>query len=96
MWQKKNGINVEIRAQRFNPEGEPAWSEGGVVLASVANGQGNGQSVVSDGAGNFFFAWDTQSFEPRSDIYVQKIDGSGHLLWETGILASQKLQIRIL
>jgi hypothetical protein len=81
VWQKKNGVNVVIRAQRFSPEGKATWVEGGVALASIENGQGNSQQVTSDGAGNFFVAWDTASFGPNSDVYIQKLDESGNTLW---------------
>ena len=81
VWQKKSGVNAVIRAQRFSPEGQATWVEGGVALASIENGQGNSQQVISDGAGNFFVSWDTASFGLNSDVYIQKLDEGGNTMW---------------
>ncbi|MFC1937187.1 hypothetical protein ACFLWY_01355 [Chloroflexota bacterium] len=88
VWQEKSGSDMTIRAHRVSVEGKTLWVEGGVVVTSIADGRVYSQQVISDGMGNFFVAWDTGSFTTDSDVYVQKLDGSGNLLWdELGILA---------
>jgi hypothetical protein len=90
VWQGKSGTNMTIRAQRLSAEGIILWVDGGVMVTSIASGQGNHQQVISDGMGKFIIAWDTEagiSGAPDSDVYVQKLDGKGNPLWgEQGIL----------
>ncbi len=56
------------------------WQSNGVPVCGSTTGQAS-QIAVSDGAGGAIVAWvDTRS-GPGGDIYTQRIDGSGMILW---------------
>jgi len=87
IWQEQSGMYMEIRAQRLSAEGITLWGDNGIVVTSMARGQGNNRDIISDDMGNFFIAWDTGALIPGTDVYIQKLDGDGNLLWgEGGIL----------
>jgi hypothetical protein len=90
VWQEKSDTDMKMRAQRVSTEGKNLWVNGGVIVTSMAGAQGNNYDVIGDGMGNFFVAWDTGSATPDTDVYVQKLDEDGNLLWgEGGILICQ-------
>jgi len=81
---------MKIRAQRVSTEGKNLWVDGGVIVTSMADAQGNNYDVIGDGMGNLFVAWDTGSITPDTDVYVQKLDKDGNPMWgEEGILLCQ-------
>lgn len=72
---------VELYAQRIDGTGATLWTTDGVAIATQANSQ-NAQTIVADGSGNYFLAWsDGRLSNSNSDIFVQKIDNTGTLLW---------------
>jgi hypothetical protein len=68
-----------IYAQRLDASGNPVWALNGVALGS-RNDQWSPQ-IISDGAGGAIITWDEWSDDTCWDIYAQRIDGSGNLLW---------------
>lgn len=74
---------VELYAQRINGSGAVQWAADGVAIATQANSQ-NAQTIIADGAGNYFLAWsDGRISNSNSDIFVQKLDNSGNVQWST-------------
>jgi hypothetical protein len=72
---------VELYAQRIDGNGTPLWATDGVAIATQPNSQ-NAQTIVADGTGHYFLAWsDGRLSNSNSDIFVQKIDNTGTLLW---------------
>ncbi len=70
-----------IYAQRVSASGAPMWAVDGVVICSSAPGSGRGEpGIVSDGSGGAIIAW-RDDRAGNSDIYVQRVDGSGNVLW---------------
>ncbi len=85
--QEQKSRNVTIHAQRVDSYGELLWTEDGVIITSITNCYDANPQIVSDGTGSFIVAWDTGSSGFDTDVYVQKLDGEGNLLWGTrGIL----------
>ena len=78
-----------IYAQKINSSGVAQWPTNGVM---VCNPSGAEQflSLVSDGAGGAVITWeDTRINNNDPDIYVQKINASGQVLWtDNGVLIS--------
>lgn len=71
-------------AQRFDAAGGALWPAGGVYA-----GAGRGEpAVVADGLGGALFAWDERERgcieHCPSDVYAQRADALGGLLWQPG------------
>ena len=81
MWQDKRSGNYDIYAQRVDTNGTVLWTTDGVPICTTADDQGYSQ-LVSDGAGGAIITWwDCRS--GNSDIYAQRVDASGVVLWTT-------------
>ena len=72
----------EVYAQRIGSDGTPAWAECGVrVFASYGDDE---PRILSDGAGGVFVAMDIYwDEEEPNDIYLQRLDHDGNLMWGT-------------
>lgn len=75
-----------IYAQRLSASGEVLWGSNGVAVCTT-NGSGFDPVIVSDGSGGAVVAWEDQrAGSTESDIYAQRIDGSGATIWpESGV-----------
>jgi hypothetical protein len=72
----------DIYAQRVNGDGDTLWAADGVPVDTSLYDQAQPE-VVSDGSGGAIIMW----FDARngnSDIYAQRIDGNGDILWGEG------------
>ena len=81
-------INADIYAQRVDANGRMLWKNDGVPVCTAVGSQPYTQ-LVSDGAGGAIIAWyDERSGRKfRWDIYAQRVDASGRMLWENdGVL----------
>jgi hypothetical protein len=74
-----------ISAQRVDSEGNVLWQMGGVEVCGI---QGGAARVVSDGSGGAIIAYEYLIFSgdgkygySDSDIYAQRIDAEGNVLW---------------
>ncbi len=72
----------DVYAQRISNSGIVQWDFDGINVSPVENGQGDPQ-IVSDGSGGAIIAWVDERIA-NSQIYAQKINGSGELQWRTG------------
>lgn len=77
---------LDIRAQRIDATGTPAWGPNGVLVCTAPNNQ-QFSSIVSDGAGGAIIAWTdnraggSNPYSLTQDIYAQRVDASGTPLW---------------
>lgn len=80
VWQDSRACSgTDIYAQRLDSFGSPLWTVDGVAVCSAPDTQAFPQ-VASDMAGGaIVFFQDRRS--GNLDIYAQRIDPSGHLLW---------------
>jgi len=83
----------DIFAQRIDENGAVLWGENGQQVCVAANAQTQ-PMLVADGEGGAILVWgdmrrwNTRSADPpQSDIYAQRIDASGHPLWEQNGIA---------
>lgn len=78
-------------AQRVNGAGALLWQAFGVQVCQSGMGQ-NRPRAISDGAGGAIVTWqDTRASNTtnRPDVYVQRVNGAGALLWPaTGVALS--------
>lgn len=84
-WAKSFGglYNYDIYAQRVSGDGFLLWPSSGVPI-STASGTESFQAIASDDSGGAVITWQRLPVTPGStDIYVQRIDSSGNIKWET-------------
>jgi hypothetical protein len=84
----EHSFPVEILAQHLNASGQPTWTAGGILLTNPWTGYQAMPRVVSDGAGGIIVVWldgragfCDESFMGECDIYGQRLDSTGALLW---------------
>ena len=75
--------HYDLFMQRVNGAGVPLWASDGVPVTSSSTGAKFYASVSSDQAGGVLVTWtEGRSDETESDIYVQKINGTGLSYWD--------------
>jgi hypothetical protein len=78
-WQDNRSGTGDIYAQRIDASGVPKWTTDGVAICVAASFQYT-PTIVADGAGGAIITWyDLRS--GNSDIYVQRINSAGAVLW---------------
>lgn len=78
VWEDHRAVGDGAYAQHVNASGNLLWGASGVGLGSLGAQR---PDIVTDGAGGAIAAWsDTRIFGNR-DIYVQRVDASGNVLW---------------
>jgi hypothetical protein len=73
---------LNIYGQRVNSQGSTLWTANGLKLFHIPVGMQN--SAASDGFGGMVITWQSANYgSGSSNIYAQRIDGNGSLLWST-------------
>jgi hypothetical protein len=71
----------DIYAQRIDSEGQKLWGEGGIVVCTAPDYQG-WLDITEDGQGGAIMAWeDSRTPGNGADIYAQRVDQFGNVLW---------------
>ena len=78
-WYDYRNSDNDIFAQRIDGDGNLLWGDSGLAVCTVPSEQ-SAPAIVSDGAGGAIIAW--TDYRGDGDIYAQRIDGDGNLLWE--------------
>ncbi len=80
----RNGVgNDDLYCQRVNANGVVQWTANGVSICGAIDNQ-TAANIVSDGAGGAIVAWqDARNGATNTDIYSQRIDATGAVLWTT-------------
>lgn len=89
VWQSFIGGDDKIYAQRFDGDGAVhiGWAAGGVALATSTGSQ-TYPAVVGDGSGGVIVVWeDWRAAMDYGDLYGQRIDAGGSLLWDAAGVA---------
>lgn len=80
IWQDFRTNYADLYAQRINQNGEMLWAKNGVLVCGTSGAQ-SAPIAVDDGTGGVIVAW--QDFRRSyADIYAQRVDGGGNVLWE--------------
>jgi hypothetical protein len=79
-WQDARNENRDVFAQRVDANGEMLWMANGVQVCSLPSEQ-IWPTVVSDADGGAIIMFG-DGRNRHQDIYAQRIDGSGNLLWQ--------------
>ncbi|NQT23854.1 T9SS type A sorting domain-containing protein [candidate division KSB1 bacterium] len=80
-WSDERGGNYGIYAQRVDANGYVQWTANGVPICTGEEEKLN-PVIVYDGAGGAIIAWeDRRGWDDALDIYAQRIDAAGTVLW---------------
>ena len=79
-WTDSRSGNLDVYAQRVDATGVVQWTSNGEAVRAAALNQSD-PSIVSDGAGGAIIVWVEQRNNGSTDIYAQRIDGSGTPQW---------------
>jgi len=83
-WRDKNDdADGDIRAQRIDLNGNRLWGDDGKVIYSGDGLQLNPRVATVSGGGAFVVWEDGRDSVDDTDIYGQKLDLNGNLLWDT-------------
>jgi len=82
-WQDYRGANSDVYAQRVNSTGTPVWIADGVVVNASADAQ-TSIDITTDGSNGAIVTWQDYRSSVSNDVYAQKINSSGNIVWETG------------
>ncbi|MFW9872582.1 MAG: hypothetical protein ACFFG0_05715 [Candidatus Thorarchaeota archaeon] len=85
VWVDARSTNSGIYAQRVNSLGEVQWIMNGVPICTAPEYKGTIQ-ICSDGIDGAIITWQDERSGNR-DIYVQRINSSGDVLWDTNGVA---------
>ena len=74
--------SFDVYAQRMDSLGTVSWTEGGVPICTDYHFQEHPE-IASDEGGGAVITWEDVRNENDWDIYAQRIDGSGNVVWIT-------------
>ncbi len=78
-WQSKQNGKYEIFAQRMNADGNALWTTNGIAICTQDSNYT--PMIVSDGSGGAIIAWQSYRGSATADIYAQRVNSSGTVLW---------------
>jgi hypothetical protein len=82
-WTDESTNNKNIYIQKFNKYGRPEWGRSEIPVIKV-KGEQFGQKIISDGKGGAIVAWiDMRNKSANADIYAQRINNEGRLVWDS-------------
>ena len=87
VWQDRRNGAYDIYAQRLNASGVPQWTADGLVICDSGQIQINPR-VVEDGSGGAVIAWSDMRNTMDFDIFAQRVDSGGNLVWGFGMAIS--------
>ncbi|MCW8823742.1 MAG: T9SS type A sorting domain-containing protein [Ignavibacteriaceae bacterium] len=77
----------DLYAQQLDFRGNPVWTADGIIINSAANGQFR-PKIISDGSGGAIIVWAKNGGGFYGyDLYTQRIDADGNLLWNSNGVA---------
>jgi hypothetical protein len=86
-WQdKRNSVDYDIYAQRFNSSGTALWTTNGVIVCNATNVQNNPR-IEPDGANGALISWIDKRNAMDYDLYAQRITAAGVAQWTTNGVA---------
>lgn len=86
-WLDLRAGGYQVFAQRVNGAGVAQWAANGIALCAVL-GSKSGLEAIADGAGGLIAVWsDTRCCGTGIDVYTQRANAAGTLLWAAGGVA---------
>jgi hypothetical protein len=82
VWSEKRGSIYGVHAQLVASTGQRLWDSLGADVGSVNSGESRSFSAVCDGRGGLIVSWPTLTGGVTGwDLYAQRLDSAGQLLW---------------
>ncbi len=81
-WQDDRNNMDDIYAQRLDASGSAQWTPDGIVIYENEQQQRYPQ-LIEDGSGGAIIAWADRRNTIDFDIFAQRVDANGNLLWGT-------------
>lgn len=81
-WEDDRSGDYDIYSRRIDASGMVQWTPDGVALCTVAGTQAH-TTIVSDAVGGAIVAWNDQRSPTLNDIYTQRVDASGTVIWSS-------------
>jgi hypothetical protein len=79
----RNGLSEsDIYAQRLDASGNALWAVNGIPVSAAAEYQQLGE-IVTDASGGAMMVWMDHRSGTEYDIYAQRVDPLGNMLWTT-------------
>ena len=87
-YRMNSGIfEADIYGQQLDFKGNPLWAADGIIINDEANGQFR-PKIISDGSGGTIIVWAKNGGGFYGyDLYAQRIDADGNLLWNSNGVA---------
>ena len=79
---RKGTNKSDIYAQRLDSLGFPLWTPNGVGVCTLTADQST-PAIISDDRGGVLIAWSDWRSNIERDLYAQRLDGNGNLMWQT-------------
>jgi hypothetical protein len=79
-WADLRGTDTDIYAQRIDADANELWTSNGVVICAATRNQSQPE-LISDGAGGAIITWTDFRSGSYSDVYAQRVDSDGNVLW---------------
>jgi hypothetical protein len=80
-WQNWNGTDYDIHAQHLDSLGNRTWGPSGKVVCSAGGVQTDPKIDPDSASGGVIIAWVDKRNTTDYDIYAQRIDSAGNMLW---------------
>ena len=77
---RRSGTDWDIYAQRVDSSGTTQWIADGVAICTASEYQAD-PAIVSDVSGGAVITWRDRRSGTNYDIYAQRVDSAGTLLW---------------
>jgi hypothetical protein len=84
-WIITRGMRSDVYIQRIDTSGNIQLDSSGIII-STGEHSGGIHTIVSDNARGAIIAWEDSRNE-RMDIYAQRFDSSGHIIWNPDAVA---------
>jgi len=78
----RTGTDLDLYAQKVDYYGDTLWAADGVPVCTASQWQMAPQ-IISDGGGGAIIVWHDYRSEIQWEIYAQRVDGDGSVLWTT-------------
>lgn len=79
---RKGTTRSDIYAQRLDSLGFPMWTKNGVGVCTLTADQST-PAIISDDRGGVLIAWSDWRSSIERDLYAQRLDANGNLMWQT-------------
>lgn len=99
IWSDTRNGDRDVICQKIDDTGNFLWGDDGIVIVDF-EGRQEDPVGISDGSGGVIVAWVDYHDDEKGDIYAQRIDDAGNLLWNASgvpiaVLDEEQKSIRV-